>query len=88
MLQGSRVTLGTHRRLRGDDSADCCHHATGDGLGWLSVLLVFAVFLFDALHPYDPIPWVIKKGETSFAITGLRRSDRQFARERTLRLPA
>ncbi|MGA7690431.1 MAG: hypothetical protein WCA29_14500 [Jiangellales bacterium] len=49
---------------------------------------MFAVFLFDALHPYDPIPWVIKKGETSFAITGLRRSDRQFARERTLRLPA
>ena len=81
------------------------------GLDWLRVLLVFGVFLFHALHPYDAIPWVIKNDETSFAITGvlmlffpwglpvlflvagasayfagLRRSGRQFAKERTLRL--
>lgn len=81
------------------------------GLDWLRVLLVFGVFLFHALHPYDAIPWVIKNDETSFAITGLlmlffpwglpvlflvagasayfaglRRTGREFAKERVLRL--
>jgi hypothetical protein len=35
------------------------------------VLLVFGVFLFHALHPYDAIPWFIKNDETSVAITGV-----------------
>lgn len=41
------------------------------GLDWLRVLLVFGVFLFHALHPFDAIPWVVKNDQTSFALTGI-----------------
>lgn len=41
------------------------------GLDWLRVLLVFGVFFFHALHPYDAISWVVNNDETSVAITGV-----------------
>ena len=33
-------------------------------LDWLRVILIFGVFLFHALHPFDTlIPWYIKNAE-------------------------
>ena len=40
-------------------------------LDWLRVILIFGVFLFHALHPFDAlIPWYIKNAEQSGAVTG------------------
>ena len=40
-------------------------------LDWLRVILIFGVFLFHAVHPFDAlIPWHIKNAEQSGAITG------------------
>jgi peptidoglycan/LPS O-acetylase OafA/YrhL len=39
-------------------------------LDWLRVLLIFGVFLFHAVHPFDTlIPWYIKNAEQSGAVT-------------------
>jgi glucan biosynthesis protein C len=39
-------------------------------LDWLRVILIFGVFLFHAVHPFDAlIPWYIKNAEQSDAVT-------------------
>ena len=40
-------------------------------LDWLRVLLIFGVFLFHALHPFNTFDWHIKNAEQSDAITAI-----------------
>ena len=40
-------------------------------LDWLRVILIFGVFLFHALHPFNTFDWHIKNAEQSDAITAI-----------------
>lgn len=40
-------------------------------IDWLRVLLIFGVFLFHAVHPFDAVDWHIKNDEQSVALSAI-----------------